>query len=162
MGRGFDPLHLRLTPYLVACVHVHMCGFPDLHTSTPHSMQSQVSLTIQDLEIGDKIFSWLLLLVPWDISQVCRPLAVGPTSEALVLHSVFSLLTHFRAFGWLVCGVRGKILARHLLNKCQERFYSSYCSRGERLQYRTELNSEDSSSLLLMFDQSLNPDYSAS
>lgn len=152
-----------------------MCAFPDLHTSTPHTVQSQVSLPIRDLEMGDQIFSWLFLLVPWDTSQAFRPLAVCPTSEALVLHSVFSLLTHFRAFGWLVCGVRGKILARHLLTNVKRDFIQAIAV-GER-DFSIELNSTPKTallyflylislnpdySLLLIFDQSLNPDYFAS
>lgn len=73
-------------------------------------------------------------------SQAARPPAVGPTSRTLVLHCIFSLLTHFIAFRWLVCGVKEKVFTRDLLNITREILCKLLQWRGGR-DFSIELSS---------------------
>lgn len=151
---------LNLLVCISTCVHLR-----NLLTSTPLCICA-ITGNLSYSGFGDRRlgFSYLpispcpLRHLP-SIQTSCY--AMGLTCEVLVLHSVFSLLTHLITFGWLICGVREKIFTIHLLKMLSE-ILLSYCSRGERLQYRTELSSEyrkGSYSSLLTFDQTPNPDY---
>lgn len=137
-GRAFNPVHLHWTSdhagaTSFACVRVHRCALPHLHTFT-HTLSNHGGASYPGgRSPGSCVFICLFLLAHEHLPSIWTP----------------ACLLQLRS---LNCG--------------QERFYSSSCSRAERL--HIELTSAPNStakpacSSLVTFGQSPNSDYFAS